>query len=793
MPNVTLIDPQGTPRDVPEEFAQDALDRGWRNQTHTDVLNAAVRDAHEDDFGGVGGAIKASAAALGRGATLGLTDAAARLIGGEDAALELEGLREQNPGISAGFELAGAVAPSLLSGGANLPAGLASRAGRAVTTAGGGLKGAIAGGAVEGALYGAGSGVSELALSQDPLTWERATSVLSSNALFGAATGGAAGGATHLVERGLARAGAYLDERAAAKATSDAVPDDLAALDAKGLRAAADDEIARLSTTNAEQRAAAKSASVDDVLAYRRGVDEANPWLVITEGQDAAKLGKAQRLIRTALDDPKGLRENPGSLLKPLRIEEQALEGALAKRSEIAAKLEKVNAKIARELDDELATLPDKATHVELSGKAARRYSAFADVKVGKDATVRVAREDATRFAEALQAGEVAGESAKALDNLGGLLEQNRALQAQIKGAMAPLPERAALASERLTAIRAAQDVLHAPKPEASLVEKAASGGLFGVLTGAAAAVPGIGQIPGVAHLLGAKGAELVSGLVFGRIGKATGEAAARTAAAAKAFAGAVEHASKYTPVLATKALAGVRYAQRTSKEPAGETLHELFRARTDEIKSQTAYDESGTPRMRPEARLAMADTLRPIRALDPVMADRMETIAARRIEYLSSIIPRRPDWGGLPLGSSSWRPSDMEMRSFARSAAAVEDPGGVEERAVHGAITPEDVDAYWAVYPERAAHFRDLVTTEIATLQTLPYGRQIALSMLSGTPVHPSLHPEVIASLQAQFVAEPGSEGGAQAPRAMPQYGAIQTLQQQSTPAQQRAEGAHR
>lgn len=793
MPNVTLIDPQGTPRDVPEEFAQDALDRGWRTQTRADVLGAASAAADEADFGGVGGAIKASVAALGRGATLGLSDVALRALGGEDAALELEGLRDENAGLSTAFEIGGAVAPALFSGGASLPAGLASRAGRAVTAAGGGLKGAIAGGAVEGALYGAGTGVSELALSQDPLTWERATSVLSSNVLFGAATGGAAGGATHLVERGLARAGAYLDERAAARATSDAVPDDLAKLDAKGLRAAADDEIAKLSTVETEKRAAARSASVDDALAYRQSVQDANPWLAITEGEDAARLGKAKRLLRTALDDQKGLRENPGSLLKPLRVEEQALEGAIARRAEIAAKLESVNAKIARELDDELATLPDAAAHVELSGKAARRYSAFADVKVGKDATVKVARKDAARFAEALRAGEVAGESAKALDALPGLLEQNRALQAQIKGAMAPLPERAALTSERLSAIQAAQDVLRAPKPEASIVEKAASGGLFGVLTGAAAAVPGIGQIPGVAHLLGAKGAELVSGLVFGRIGKATGEAAARTAAAAKAFAGAAESAGKYTPVLATKALAGVRYAQQASKEPGGETLHDLFKARTDEIKTQTAYDETGTPRMRPESRLEMAERLKPIRALDPVMADRMETIAARRIEYLSSIIPRQPDWGGLPLGSSSWRPSDMEMRSFARSVAAVEDPGGVEERAVHGALTPEDVDAYWAVYPERAAHFRDLVTTEIATLQTLPYARQISLSMLSGTPVHPSLHPEVIASLQAQFVAEPGSEGGAQAPRAMPQYGAIQTLQQQSTPAQQRAEGASR
>src|SRR5690606_26018959 len=50
------------------------------------------------------------------------------------------------------------------------------------------------GGAAEGAVFGAGQGISELALSNEPLSAERVVSVLGSNALLGAAMGGGIGG-----------------------------------------------------------------------------------------------------------------------------------------------------------------------------------------------------------------------------------------------------------------------------------------------------------------------------------------------------------------------------------------------------------------------------------------------------------------------------------------------------------------------------------------------------------------------------------------------------------------------
>lgn len=795
---VRLVDAQGVFHDVPEEQAQLAVEHGLRAPTSDEQAARLGAQAREADYGGVGGGIRAAGTALARGATLGLSDLAARALGGEQAAADLDALREENPLISAGGELVGTLAPALLSGGAATPAGLAARAGAGVRElgAGAGMLGQVGaaalGGVTEGALYGAGQGLSEVALSQDPLTWERAASTIGSNMLFGGAIGGIAGAGSSLVERGLQRAGRAIDEGMAARAAADAVPGDLSGLDAAGLREARAAEVERLAGDKATQRAAARSSVVDDMLTYRSTVQDANPWLAVTEGEDAARLTKANRALRNALDDAKGLRENPTALAKPLRVEEQSLENAIANRAELAQKLEAANQKIAKDLGENLATLPDSATHVELSGKAARRYASYADVKLPKGGALSVARDDAQGFLDALASGEVSGEGRQALDKLPDLLEQNRAMQARIKAATAPLTPKAELASERLTAIDAARDALASPAA-ASMAEQAFSGTAFGAITGLAHAIPGVGSIPGVAHFVGAKGAELASRLVFGKLGEAVGAAGERAVTAAKSFIDVASKAAPLAPVLATKVLGGLRYARERDGEEQPKSLPELYRKRTDEVKALTAYDETGVPKMRPAARQAVADQLRPIGAASPVLADRLEALAARRIEYLSSIMPRRPDLAGLQTGPDRWQPSEMEMRSWARSAAALEDPHAVFERAIHGQVTPEDISAMRAVYPEMLSSFISEVSAQLPTLRaTLPHERRLALSMLTGQPVDPALDPRVLRVLQGQFTDEVGTAGGTQAPKAMPQFGSLKKSPDAPTPAQNRAQGAH-
>lgn len=744
MPSVSLIDPYGASVDVPAEHVDALIGQGWRPRTTTDDVNRGIAAAHESDYGGVTGALKATGAGLLRGVTVGGSDAIARLVGGEDAAYDLRALKEQNPGLSIGSEIVGGVAPAFFSGGASTPAALAGRAGRGVSAAlGGGLRGAVAGGVVEGGLYGLGSGISELSLSDDPVTLERAASTLSSNALFGGALGGGAGLLAHgaaagaaAVERGLARAAPAVEAGAAARAAQEAAGD-LAGLDRAGLRAAEKTELDAIEAS----RVPLRQKFADDLQEFRAATKESKPFLA-TKDADVKGIGDIRAMSKVSLDadrqidrllnNPIRLAEDPRRALGALQQQEHALTSILKSEPELRA--------------------------------------AFA------------ADESGARMA--------------ALDAIAPTLERNRALQSTLKELTA------APASGRLAQIEAARDLLSLPKiaeREPGLAEKAAKGVAFGAIASAVSALPIVGQIPMLPHLIGAKGAEILTNLVFGRMGKATAQIAEGTQNAAKIFAGVAKAAEPYAPMVASKVLSAVRFAAeqpRPRSEPAApapKSLAGLFKARTDEIKTQTMFDPTGKPVMRPAAREQMAQVLKPIRVMDPILADRIETLAARRIEYLSSIIPRQPDFGTPQIGPNRWQPSDLQMRSFARSVHAVEDPAGVERRAAAGRITPEDAAAYWAVYPERALDFQRQILEQIGVDTPVPYAKRLTLGILAQKPIDPSMNPRVLSVLQGSYRKEPGSEQGTQAPKPQPAMGSLKKSPDAPTPSQARsAQGAY-
>ena len=137
--------------------------------------------------------------------------------------------------------------------------------------------------------------------------------------------------------------------------------------------------------------------------------------------------------------------------------------------------------------------------------------------------------------------------------------------------------------------------------------------------------------------------------------------------------------------------------------------------------------------------------------------------------------MPKRPDIVAVQLGPDRYQPSDLEMRKFARYAAAVEDPGAVEERLAHGTVTPEDAEAYREVYPERFADFKRQIIERLPELRaSLPISRRIALSIFTGVPVEAAMNPQLLHVLQSMYTEDPGSEGGVTAPTAKPQMGSI-------------------
>jgi hypothetical protein len=191
-----------------------------------------------------------------RGASAGLSDVALGGLFGKDYTRAARERKEVNPLTSTGFEIGGAIAPALFTGGASAEAGLVARGAGAARLAeegsalsnvaraipsnlisragsfaergaarlvGEGAESALgrmaqraiatgAQGAVEGGLYGAGMAASEATLNDAPITAEKLLSGFGHGALFGggagAGLGAVGGGLSKIIGSGTVREGA---------------------------------------------------------------------------------------------------------------------------------------------------------------------------------------------------------------------------------------------------------------------------------------------------------------------------------------------------------------------------------------------------------------------------------------------------------------------------------------------------------------------------------------------------------------------------------------------------------
>lgn len=205
---VYVVDPHSKARGAIKLSELDQyLEHGYQLETPEASQDARL----EQEYGDV--SAQGAGEAFLRGTSFGTSDV---LLGG----LDPEGVRERrerSPIFSTAFEVGGAIATGGMGAGGALTKGAEAAAG-AVTAgraAGMGtrLLGATTKGVVEGAGYGVGAGVSEVALSPEPMTWEGAASTIGSNALGGALVGGALGGGLGLLGEGARAAKAVANKQ----------------------------------------------------------------------------------------------------------------------------------------------------------------------------------------------------------------------------------------------------------------------------------------------------------------------------------------------------------------------------------------------------------------------------------------------------------------------------------------------------------------------------------------------------------------------------------------------------
>lgn len=691
----------------------------------------AARDKtrRSEVYGDATGQLAAGAAGVARGLTVGGSDVLLSEFGGNETREYLQGVRQENPWTSIVSEIGGAILPAVLSGGSSAPASAGSIAARAAPAAmaarfakAAGGSSLIRRGVVEGAIFGAGEGVSELALSDDPVNAERFVSVMSSNMLLGGVAGGAGGFASKALEKGLTRAQKALARRAAkaADAAGDATAtaSKYAEFDMPGLRAAEAAEIDRIGKAKKLQ-----GEELLDELAgpYSAALEEAGNLYAVTAGAEsgsklsklaADNMRKARRGLKNALQKPKAEAVRPFKVRDALERYEQAL---------LTVQEEQWN--IAR--------------------KAA---------------------------ADAGEAGAAGSARIQQLGHVDDLLESTQRHLETVNEILTPAaktqtPERAA--------IREAMDVLRAPAapaPGPGFAERAGKT----VATGAVATA--LGGSP-VAWMASAGIVNKVADLVFKRAGTAAGESAARLEKALEGVLRRSGKGPKFAPVAFTKMLKQVKFADREPQK--GEST---FQQRAAELRSNLGADG----RMSSAARAKVAERLAPVAVGDPVLADQMETIAARKAEFLAGKIPKEPGLGMFDL--AGWAPSARDQARFARFVAAAEDPMAVLERVASGSASPEDAETLREVYPEMFRAIQQAIVAELPELRNkLTYERRLMLGVLFGLPVDPSLDPGVFAILQGAFegagMISPPSPATANQPADM---GAIKP--EPPTPAQERA-----
>lgn len=178
-----------------------------------------VQNEERKDFESIGGRAGSFGVGAGRGLTFGASDWIGSELGGEDYRNYANKAGFYNPGTVLAGEVAGMLAPALVTGGASAEAGLAVRGARLATAparavfgaaeglgglatrgavglgaAEGGLlargAGSLARGAVEGAVFGAGNEISKESLKGEPLDIDKIIASGAHTAMIGAALSG---------------------------------------------------------------------------------------------------------------------------------------------------------------------------------------------------------------------------------------------------------------------------------------------------------------------------------------------------------------------------------------------------------------------------------------------------------------------------------------------------------------------------------------------------------------------------------------------------------------------------
>lgn len=783
----TVLNEYGSPVEVTPDEAAALLQQGYTLESPEQAAVRAERAQYETP----GEALITGAEGLASGATLGLSDVALAEALGDEYRTGRERRERLFPTLSTGSEVAGALAPLLLSEGATAPSligrgarllgspvrGAAALGRGAETLAGGALRGiglegksilgsgvlrgieTGAGGLVEGGLYGAGQALSEAALAPggnyDKLAeklWAGAKQGMSLGAIGAGGLGFMAGATARGVERGFSKLSG-----------------------AKGLQSI----VARFADDQTARALGATSADINNLgktLAQReKGLE------LMARDIREGTLKDGTRLFKAG-DNAEELAERVGKAQKEIGEELGAFRKQVNDFIETTRPDLRTDVRgVVSEIDN--ISAPLKATGIpELVQRGKKLDRTFASLRKqiqGANNNAVMSLDDLTKWRQ----------------NLDNVLFPKRAGGLRSGGLPPPPPvHKAELEQARAVLERKIEDTVERAvkempgdqagryeflkgkyrsyKQATQIAEGAANRELGGrafklsdYITGAAgvAGTVASGAFGGlvasgglaIANKLARERGSSVLAVMADRLAKADG----RIGSGVRGY---FKRASDIRRGLTSGAVgqeveARSRVDQSLGRKPS-EPRVAAYRRKVDEIARFNANPVAGM-----EARLGTK-----FPKVAPSTAIAMTTVATRGMQFLQSKVPTPAADPSDPYTHlHPPEPTPTEMAKFSRYVQVVDDPLSVIDELEQGTLAPEHTEALKSVYPGIYEDMQGRVLAEISQAKAPPpVDQRMQLGILLDIPTDKALRPTSILAAQSAYQAQaappqPIAQGG--------------------------------
>lgn len=710
---INVVGPNGWTGTIPREGLEKAILQGYRPETQDESLERAKQAQYGNS------PITAGLEGAARGASFGLSDFVLPSVLGVSS----EGLRERkerNATAATVGEVAGMVGPALLSGGASAAGEAGAAAGRVAEGAlakyaGGGILSRAAARAgtaavqmgTEGALYGAGQGISDVALSQDPMSAEAIIGDLGHHILVGGGLGAVAGAGTSIAGTALGAAASKASKvigRAASRmqgeleagtqgmlsTTDPALRDEVMSMSRPQLEAAQKTETEAVQATRAQQGQAAAKDIERLYLDLKGRVNALHAQM--TDKSVTVGIQNAVNSLGDVLDDPAALAAKPDVALRPL-------------------------GRLGANIDKASSLLPEGALNdAQAADEATSATTASPIVKSDTGATVGPMPTPSPMSIPSSvtpAAGITKAETGTIGQRISDLYDRISDLSGNATS------DRLQAISERLTAL----DKVPAKTPMLDAATRSA-GGMIGGILGHATGIPGAGW------------AGAWMGKEFGDVLKPLMK---------RVLGSFVEHAAGVN--------SGVEsfLSKLGAPGPAMDAVERL--AAASGVSGESAYDRATkaitAAAADPEGTSAHLDRqLAGLQQAAPLTAQQVKQGILQVGQFLASKIP--PAMQGF-FGSPE--PNDSDKATFARYAAAAEDPLRLIKELRAHMVMPETVETQQALYPEHFARLQQAILTQLADPKVrarVPYAMRLQLGQFMGGTIDPTLDPGFIATMQA-------------------------------------------